>query len=184
VSLRKRSFASSERVRDLGGKAEMVDGSSRQRARKRSGGQRWWMGVADRARESAVGASRCVVHRVKPVVLCVEGCAPCRERAEVQCQWCSASGAVPVQQCQRYGLCYVARGVAAPPRSRRSCSVAAPPRSRRSCSVGEAPLVVVPNSWPQWTRRRRAPPGHAKAQGRRTRRGHGRGCAGKDWGVA
>jgi len=116
-----------------------------------------------------VGASRCVVHRVKPVVLCVEGCAPCRERAVVQCQWCSASGAVPVQQCQRYGLCYVARGVAAPPRSRRSCSVAAPPRSRRSCSVGEAPLVVVPNSWPQWTRRRRAPPGHAKAQGRAAR---------------
>jgi len=96
---------------------------------KRCGGQRWWMGVATE-RESAVGASRCVVHRVKPVVLCVEGCAPCRERAVVQCQWCSASGAVPVQQCQRYGLCYVARGVAAPP------------RSRRSCSVGEAPLVT------------------------------------------
>jgi len=94
----------------------------------------------------------------------------------VQCQWCSASGAVPVQQCQRYGLCYVARGVAAPPRSRRSCSVAAPPRSRRSCSVGEAPLVVVPNSWPQWTRRRRAPPGHAKAQGR-SERGAGTGAA-------
>jgi hypothetical protein len=176
VSLRKRSFASSERVRDLGGKAEMVDGSSRQRARKRCGGQRWWMGVADRARERSGGVEMCRASSEACRVVRRGLCAMSRESRGampvVQCQWCSASGAVPVQQCQRYGLCYVARGVAAPP------------RSRRSCSVGEAPLVVVPNSWPQWTRRRRAPPGHAKAQGRRTRRGHGRGCAGKDWGVA
>lgn len=175
VSLRKRSFASSERVRDLGGKAEMVDGSSRQRARKRSGGQRWWMGVADRARERSGGVEMCRASSEACRVVRRGLCAMSRESRGamrvVQCQWCSASGAVPVQQCQRYGLCYVARGVAAPP------------RSRRSCSVGEAPLVVVPNSWPQWTRRRTTRTRQGTGA-QRTRRGHGRGCAGKDWGVA
>ena len=154
MSLRKRSFASSERVRDLGGKAEMVDGSSRQRARKRSGGQRWWMGVADRARARSGGVEMCRASREACRVVCRGLCALSRE----------SRVAVPVVQCHSCGLCYVARGVAAPP------------RSRRSCSVGEAPLVVIPNSWPQRTRRRRAPPGHAKAQGR-SERGAGTGAA-------
>jgi hypothetical protein len=99
VSLRKRSFASSERVRDLGGKAEMVDGSSRQRARKRSGGQRWWMGVADRARERSGSVEMCRASSEACRVVRRGLCAMSRESRGampvVQCQWCSAGAAVP-----------------------------------------------------------------------------------------